>query len=118
MGKVIGIDRGLARTIKRMNRKELDGYLARVTDRSFHNGYEDGLKDGVALARKALEEELVEKRRKKEMTTEEAMEIAKAVDRRMIGKTENLRDEEIEKIKGIAADTEKPEKEEENRGCE
>lgn len=114
MGKVIGIDRGLARTIKRMNRKELDGYLARVTDRSFHNGYEDGLKDGVALARKALEEELVEKRRKKEMTTEEALEIAKAVDRRLIGKREDLRDEELEKIKEIAA----ADPEEENQGCE
>ncbi len=118
MGKVIGIDRDLARTIKRMNRKELDGYLARVTDRSFHNGYEDGLKDGAALARKALEEELIEKRRKKEMTTEEAMEIAKAVDERLIGKTEDLRDEEIEKIKEAAAGSKKPEKEEENRGCE
>ena len=118
MGKVIGIDRDLARTIKRMNRKELDGYLARVTDRSFHNGYEDGLKDGVALARKALEEELIEKRRKKEMTTEEAMGIAKAVDGRLIGKTEDLRDEEIEKIKEAAEGSKKPEKEEENRGCE
>ena len=40
MGQTLGIDRDLARKIKRMSRKELDGYLTRVTDKSYNNGYE------------------------------------------------------------------------------
>ena len=43
MGKTLGIDRETARRIKRMSRQELDGYLSRVTDRSYDNGYEEGL---------------------------------------------------------------------------
>lgn len=35
MGKTLGLDRETARRIKRMNTKELDGYLTRVTDRSY-----------------------------------------------------------------------------------
>ena len=37
MGQTLGIDRDLARKIKRMSRKELDGYLTRVTDKSCRN---------------------------------------------------------------------------------
>ena len=50
MGKTLGIDRETARRIKRMSRQELDGYLSRVTDRSYDNGYEEGLVNGIALA--------------------------------------------------------------------
>ena len=55
MGKTLGIDRDTARRIKRMSTKELDGYLSRVTDRSYDNGYEEGLVNGVALAGQALD---------------------------------------------------------------
>ena len=34
MGQTLGIDRDLARKIKRMSRKELDGYLTTVTNRA------------------------------------------------------------------------------------
>ena len=53
MGQTLGIDRDLARKIKRMSRKELDGYLTRVTDKSYNNGYEQGLVEGIALAGQA-----------------------------------------------------------------
>lgn len=55
MGKTLGIDRDTARRIKRMNTKELDGYLTRVTDKSYSNGYEEGLINGIALAGQALD---------------------------------------------------------------
>lgn len=55
MGKTLGIDRDTARRIKRMSTKELDGYLTRVTDKSYNNGYEEGLTNGVALAGQALD---------------------------------------------------------------
>lgn len=55
MGKTLGIDRDLARKIKRMSRKELDGYLTRVTDKSYNNGYEQGLAEGIALTGQGLE---------------------------------------------------------------
>lgn len=55
MGKTLGIDRDTARRIKRMSTKELDGYLSRVTDRSYDNGYEEGLVNGVALVGQALD---------------------------------------------------------------
>lgn len=55
MGKTLGIDRETARRIKRMSRQELDGYLSRVTDRSYDNGYEEGLVNGIALAGQALD---------------------------------------------------------------
>ena len=55
MGKTLGIDRETARRIKRMSRQELDGYLSRVTDRSYNNGYEEGLVNGIALAGQALD---------------------------------------------------------------
>lgn len=58
MGKTLGLDRETARRIKRMNTKELDGYLTRVTDRSYDNGYEEGLVNGIALAGQALDEVL------------------------------------------------------------
>lgn len=58
MGKTLGIDRDTARSIKRMSTKELDGYLSRVTDRSYGKGYEEGLGDGVALVGQALGEVL------------------------------------------------------------
>ena len=56
MGKTLGIDRETARRIKRMSRQELDGYLSRVTDRSYDNGYEEGLVNGIALTALAVEE--------------------------------------------------------------
>ena len=55
MGKTLGIDRDTARRIKHMNTKELDGYLTRVTDKSYNNGYEEGLVNGIALAGQALD---------------------------------------------------------------
>lgn len=55
MGKTLGIDRDTARRIKRMSTKELDGYLTRVTDKSYDNGYEEGLVNGIALAGQALD---------------------------------------------------------------
>lgn len=55
MGKTLGIDRDTARRIKRMSTKELDGYLTRVTDKSYNNGYEEGLTSGVALVGQALD---------------------------------------------------------------
>lgn len=55
MGKTLGIDRDTARRIKRMSTKELDGYLTRATDRSYNNGYEEGLVNGIALAGQALD---------------------------------------------------------------
>jgi len=55
MGKTLGIDRDTARRIKRMTTKELDGYLTRVTDKSYGNGYEEGLINGVALSGQALD---------------------------------------------------------------
>lgn len=60
MGQTLGIDRDLARKIKRMSRKELDGYLTRVTDKSYNNGYEQGLVEGIALAGQAMDEILKE----------------------------------------------------------
>lgn len=51
MGKTLGIDRDTARRIKHMNTKELDGYLTRVTDKSYNNGYEEGLVNGIALVK-------------------------------------------------------------------
>ena len=68
MGKTLGIDRDLARKIKRMSRKELDGYLTRVTDKSYNNGYEQG-----------LEAVLKEETDRKNITEEKAGEIKKAV---------------------------------------
>jgi len=55
MGKTLGIDRDTARRIKRMTTKELDGYLTRVTDKSYGNGYEEGLANGIALSGQTLD---------------------------------------------------------------
>ncbi len=79
MGKNLGIDRDLARTIKRMNRKELDGYLTRVTDRSYNNGYEEGLKNGIALTGQSMNEILARQVDKGCMTEEKMKEIKEAV---------------------------------------
>lgn len=79
MGKTLGIDRDLARQIKRMSRKELDGYLTRVTNKSYDNGYEQGLKEGVALTGQAIDAVLKEEVIKGEITTDKLEEIKKAV---------------------------------------
>lgn len=79
MGKTLGIDRDLARRIKRMSRKELDGYLTRVTDRSYNNGYEQGLTEGVALTGQAMEAILKEEVIKGAFPAEKVEEIKKAV---------------------------------------
>ena len=79
MGQTFGIDRDLARKIKRMSRKELDGYLTRVTDKSYNNGYEQGLVEGIALAGQAMEAVLKEEVIKGTFQAEKADEIKKAV---------------------------------------
>ena len=79
MGKTLGIDRDTARRIKRMSTKELDGYLSRVTDRSYDNGYEEGLVNGVALAGQALDAVLKQHVAAGGMTQARADEITKAV---------------------------------------
>lgn len=79
MGKTLGIDRDTARRIKRMSTKELDGYLSRVTDRSYDNGYEEGLINGVALAGQALDAVLEQHVIAGGMTEDRADEIKKAV---------------------------------------
>lgn len=79
MGKTLGIDRDTARRIKRMSTKELDGYLSRVTDRSYDNGYEEGLVNGVALAGQALDAVLAQHVIAGGMTEDRADEIKKAV---------------------------------------
>ena len=56
--KNFGIDRALYRRIKQMKREELDEYLYKVSSKSEHYGYEDGLKDGVALSGKCMDEAL------------------------------------------------------------
>lgn len=70
---------GLARKIKRMSRKELDGYLTRVTDKSYNNGYEQGLVEGIALAGQAMDEILKEEVIKGTFPAEKVDEIKKAV---------------------------------------
>lgn len=79
MGKTLGIDRETARRIKRMSTKELDGYLTRVTDRSYNNGYEEGLVNGIALAGQALDAVLKQHVEAGGMTPLRADEITKAV---------------------------------------
>lgn len=79
MGKTLGIDRETARRIKRMSTKELDGYLTRVTDRSYNNGYEEGLVNGIALAGQALDAVLKQHVEAGGMTQLRADEITKAV---------------------------------------
>ena len=79
MGQTLGIDRDLARKIKRMSRKELDGYLTRVTDKSYNNGYEQGLAEGIALTGQGLAAVLKEETDRKNITEEKAGEIKKAV---------------------------------------
>ena len=79
MGQTLGIDRDLARKIKRMSRKELDGYLTRVTDKSYNNGYEQGLVEGIALAGQAMDEILKEEVIKGTFPAEKVDEIKKAV---------------------------------------
>ena len=76
MGQTLGIDRDLARKIKRMSRKELDGYLTRVTDKSYNNGYEQGLVEGIA---QAMDEILKEEVIKGTFPAEKVDEIKKAV---------------------------------------
>ena len=51
-----GIDRALYRKIKNMKREELDQYLYKVSSRSESYGYEDGLKNGIALSSKYMDE--------------------------------------------------------------
>lgn len=79
MGKTLGIDRDTARRIKRMSTKELDGYLTRVTDKSYDNGYEEGLVNGVALAGQALDAVLKQHVAAGGLTQDRADEITKAV---------------------------------------
>lgn len=79
MGKTLGIDRDTARRIKRMSTKELDGYLTRVTDKSYNNGYEEGLVNGIALAGQALDAVLKQRVESGVFTQEAADEITKEV---------------------------------------
>ena len=79
MGKTLGIDRETARRIKRMSRQELDGYLSRVTDRSYNNGYEEGLVNGIALAGQALDTVLKKYEADGALTALAVEEITKAV---------------------------------------
>lgn len=79
MGKTLGIDRDTARRIKRMSTKELDGYLTRVTDRSYNNGYEEGLVNGIALAGQGLDVVLKQRVESGALTQEAANEITKEV---------------------------------------
>lgn len=79
MGKTLGIDRDTARRIKRMSTKELDGYLTRVTDKSYNNGYEEGLVNGIALAGQALDAVLKQRVESGAFTQEAADEITKEV---------------------------------------
>jgi hypothetical protein len=79
MGKTLGIDRDTARRIKRMSTKELDGYLTRVTDRSYDNGYEEGLVNGIALSGQGLDAVLKQRVESGAFTQEVADEITKAV---------------------------------------
>ena len=79
MGKTLGIDRETARRIKRMSRQELDGYLSRVTDRRYDNGYEEGLVNGIALAGQALDTVLKKYEADGALTDLVAEEITKAV---------------------------------------
>ncbi|MBE5936029.1 MAG: hypothetical protein E7262_09600 [Lachnospiraceae bacterium] len=51
-----GIERALYRKIKNMKREELDQYLYKVSSRSESYGYEDGLKNGIALSSKCMDE--------------------------------------------------------------
>lgn len=88
MGKTLGVDREMARRIKRMSRKELDGYLTRVTDRTYENGYEEGyengyeegLVDGMALSGQGLEVVLKKCVEDNLLTQQLAKRITKAVD--------------------------------------
>ena len=80
MGKTLGIDRETARRIKRMSRQELDGHLSRVTDRSYDNGYEEGLVNGIALAGQALDTVLKKYEADGALTALAVEEITKAVD--------------------------------------
>ena len=75
MGKTLGIDRETARRIKRMSRQELDGYLSRVTDRS----YDNGLVNGIALAGQALDTVLKKYEADGALTALAVEEITKAV---------------------------------------
>lgn len=79
MGKTLGIDRDTARRIKRMSTKELDGYLTRVTDKSYNNGYEEGLVNGIALEGQALDAVLKQRVESGAFTQEAADEITKEV---------------------------------------
>lgn len=80
MGKTLGVDREMERRIKRMSRKELDGYLTRVTDRTYENGYEEGLVDGMALSGQGLEVVLKKCVEDNLLTQQLAKRITKAVD--------------------------------------
>lgn len=79
MGKTLGIDRDTARRIKRMSAKELDGYLTRVTDKSYNNGYEEGLVNGIALTGQALDTVLKQRVESGVFPQEAADEITKEV---------------------------------------
>ena len=94
MGQTLGIDRDLARKIKRMSRKELDGYLTRVTDKSYNNGYEQGLVEGIARAGQAMEAVLKEEVIKGTFQAEKADEIKMAVGTYIAKVTERAADKD------------------------
>lgn len=108
MGKTLGIDRALARRIKKMNTKELDGYLDRVTSKSFDNGYEEGLVNGVALAgqsldkilKKHVEDGTLTEHELREITQAVGVEIAKAPEKAMQQMKEDAAATKVEKMKG------------------
>lgn len=110
MGKTLGIDRDTARRIKRMNTKELDGYLTRVTDKSYNNGYEEGLMNGIALTGQALDAILKQRIESGTLTQKTADEIVKEVGKHIAeapGKAkEQIKAEKAAVQEGWAADHE------------
>lgn len=98
MGKTLGIDRDTARRIKRMSTKELDGYLTRVTDKSYNNGYEEGLVNGIALAGQALDTILKQRVESGELSQEAADGITKAVGVHIAAAPERARQQMKEEV--------------------
>lgn len=108
MGKTLGIDRDTARRIKRMTTKELDGYLTRVTDKSYNNGYEEGLVNGIALAAQALDATLREYVEDGKFTALELQEITKAVGKYIAAAPEKAK-QEIKEAAAAQEDQDKTE---------
>lgn len=102
MGKTLGIDRETARRIKRMSCKELDGYLTRVTDQSYDNGYEEGLVDGIALSGQGLDVVLKGCVADNLLTQQLAKQITKAVGEYIAAEPERVKEGLREAAQGAA----------------